>query len=144
MKKIQILFLVLLAFVACSKKDEVSPKDSFINSLTSSTWVTESVYNETDGDLTSLYSNFSIAFRKNQSGGYAGDYYVANGGHAFTSSFGKWNISDDLKTMTFDNGKQITTDLSNNKLKLDFMVSPKGGRINGLSGHFIFQLKKAQ
>lgn len=139
--KIQILFLALLASVACSKKDEVSPKDSFINSLTASTWVTESVYNETDGDLTSQYTSFSIVFRKNSSSGYNGDYYVANGSRAFSASFGKWKISDDLKTITFDNGKQLTVDLSGGKLKLDFVVSATGGRTTGLKGHFTFILK---
>ena len=139
--KIQILFLALFAFVACSKKDEVSPKDSFINSLTASTWVTESVYNETDGDLTSQYTAFSIVFKKNSGSNYNGDYYVANGSHAFSTSFGKWKISDDMKTMTFDNGKQITVDMSGGKLKLDFVVSANGGRTTGLKGHFTFVLK---
>lgn len=141
MKNIFSFLLLGMLCLACSKKNEVSPQDSFIRTLTASGWVTESVYNETDGDITSQYANFSLVFRQSSDSGYNGEYYVANGSHAFAASFGKWKISDDLKTLTFDNGRQFAVTLANGKLKLDFTVPAKNGRVQGLSGHFTFTLK---
>ncbi|HCW06017.1 MAG TPA: hypothetical protein DGG95_01485 [Cytophagales bacterium] len=131
------VFAVIL--LGCSKTNNVSPKENFLSSLTGHTWVTQSVYNETDGDLTSLYTNFSIVFTKGSSN-TGGNYSVVNGSRAFANSSGTWVVSDDLKTITLNGTQAMNVTLNGNLLKLDFMLPAKSGRLSGLTGHFIFLL----
>ena len=137
-----IILATALCVFACSKNSNVSPKESMISTITSSEWVAENVVNETDGDLTSLYKNFSVTFRKNSSSNFMGEYYVANGSYAFPNGYGQWTISEDLKTMTFNNGQSIAIALTNKKLTMDFIIAPSTGRVSGVAGHFTFTLKQ--
>src|SRR5690349_6195041 len=82
LKLVTILILVSAAFSQCSK-DDPSAKSRKISILTSDVWITESVINSADGDLTFQYTNFEIAFVKNGDAGFDGDYYLADGGTAF-------------------------------------------------------------
>jgi len=138
--KIQILTMALLSFFSCKKHSE-SPKESMLNTISTS-WVAESVMNEPDGNITFEYTDFTITFVKKSSNGFDGEYYINNGSYAFPEASGKWSLSDDLKTLHFDDTQDISIDYSNDRLKLDFTLTAQSGRTNGLTGHFIFVLKK--
>ena len=136
-------FFVLLMACSEDEKDEnVSERDKVVNQITESTWVAEDVDHGTDGNLTDQYADFTIAFTKTKSTNFIGEYFVANGSYAFPDTFGKWSLSDDLKTVLFDNGQELAVEFENERMILDFTVSPPGdGRTTGLSGHFTFTLK---
>jgi len=143
MKKILNLLAVALVFqFAACKDDELSAHDQIVSDLTSGPWVAESVDHSTDGDLLFQYEEFSMVFAKTASNSYDGEYYVANGGHAFPNAYGKWSLSDDLSAIIFDDGREHEFSFNDGRLTLDFVVPPPtGGRVEGLSGHFTFVLK---
>ncbi len=139
-------FLTLIAIVAlfqlsaCKDDNEVNAHDKNVNMLTASAWGDAVVMNSPDGDLSDQYDNFLIIFTKKSAGDFDGSFLVANGGYAFTESTGEWKFSEDLSKIIFDSGKEMDVELSSTNLKLDFTVAPIGGRIDGLSGHFTFDL----
>jgi hypothetical protein len=147
MKNIKLVsFLLMLAVAAACGDDEPGGTDERtkkINALTVSPWVTVSVEHDTDGDLTFQYEDFSISFSKDPAAGAEGDYVVTNGGNAFPVPFGKWSLSDDLKTLSFTSGQELSIEsLTDGSLILNFVVEPNaGGRIEGVSGEFTFTLK---
>jgi hypothetical protein len=132
--------VMLLQLTAC-KDDDPNAHDQMINTLTKAPWVAVSVDHATDGDLTFQYEDFSMVFTKAAANSYDGEFYIANGGYAFPDAFGKWSLSDDNKTIIFDNGRELEATFSGDQLTLDFVVPPPtGGRVEGLSGHFTFLL----
>ena len=121
--------------------DNVNPKSQDVQLITATPWSHALVTHSTDGDLSDQYENFVISFSKKSEDGYEGTYIISNGGHAFPENTGKWKFHDDLDRIVFDSGRQIQYDVSEDTLHLDFTVSAPGGRTNGLTGHFVFDLK---
>jgi len=141
--KITTMLFVLLQLSGCGDdSNEKSKRDVAIAKLTHSSWSHAQVTNTPDGDLSSQYENFVIAFSSNKSGGYDGTYIISNGGYAFSENAGKWKLSDTLDKITLDSGKEMEIQLEEEHLQLDFTVAaPGGGRAAGLSGHFVFELQ---
>jgi hypothetical protein len=142
MKKILTLTMLigLAQMFACD--DDVNPKSQDVQLITATPWSHASVINSTDGDLSDQYKNFAISFTNKPENGYEGTYIISNGGYAFPENTGKWKLHDDLENkIVFDSGRQIQFNVSNETLQLDFTVSVPGGRVDGLSGHFVFDLK---
>ena len=121
--------------------DNASPKSQDVQLITATPWSHASVMNSTDGDLSDQYKNFVISFTKKPENGFEGTYIISNGGYAFPENTGKWKFHDDLDRIVFDSGRQIQYDVDKETLHFDFTVSASGGRVDGLSGHFIFDLK---
>lgn len=142
MKKILTLTILTVMFhlVGCDD-DEANSKSQDLRLLTSATWSHAEVKHATDGDLSQQYENFAISFSKNADAGYDGTFIVSNGGYAFPENTGKWKFSDDLKQIIFDSGRELQYQVNENSLHLDFSVPVPGGRTNGLSGQFVFDLK---
>jgi hypothetical protein len=139
MKKILTLIALVVLFQLSACKDdtqEVSSHDQNVDMLTANPTVTHP-----DGDLSDQYENFVIIFTKKSAGGFDGDFLVANGGYAFPESLGSWKFNEDLTKIILDSGRELDVALSATHLNLDFIVTPEGGRIDGLSGHFTFDLQ---
>jgi hypothetical protein len=134
------ILLALIQFSACSDDNNGGSKSAKSTILTKEPWAHAQV-SHTDGDLSSQYTNFVIVFTKNASDGFDGTYVISNGGHAFTETSGKWKFSEDFSQILFDSGKEINIELTEDHLKLDFIAPPPGGKVAGLSGHFIFELQ---
>ena len=132
--------LILLLATACKDDDEPSAKDVKLNMLTVSPWAHAQV-THADGDLSSQYTEFVISFSKNSSNGYDGMYVISNGGYAFTEDGGHWKFNANLDQIILDSGKVMDFVLEENHLQLDFNVANPGGRIEGVSGHFVFDLQ---
>jgi hypothetical protein len=142
MKKILTLtMLMALAQMFACDDDNVNPKSQDVQLITATPWSHASVIHASDGDLSDQYENFAISFSKKSENGYEGTYIISNGGYAFPENTGLWKFHDDLDRIVFDSGRQIQYDVDENTLHLDFTVSAPGGRTNGLSGHFVFDLK---
>lgn len=143
-----IIKLTLLLFVlqlwACKDNDKEQEKETEseikTNMLTAATWGRAEV-THSDGDLSDQYVNFAIGFTRNGSDGFDGNFIISSGGHAFSEIAGKWKFSDDFNQIIFDSGKEIDIELSKELLTLDFTVPPSGGKVTGLSGHFVFKLR---
>ena len=131
---------MLVQLSAC---DEDGPSDTEVKAdmLTAQTWAHASVMHGTDGDLSDQYSDFAMTFSSNPADGFQGTYLVANGGHAFEDASGKWKFNDNLTMIILDSGREIEFQLNETHLTLDFIVPESGGRSNGLSGHFTFELQ---
>jgi hypothetical protein len=141
---LQLLFLVVMVQLIACKDDEPSTSDAKVEMLTAQTWGQPTVIHGTDGDLSDQYPDFAITFTNNPSAPFNGSYIVANGGHAFADATGKWKFNDDQTLIILGSGKEIAFELEATRLMLDFTVAESegsGGRSNGLSGHFTFELK---
>src|SRR5262245_26477126 len=116
------LFPILMAIVvmACDD-DDLAPRDQKINDLTSSSWVSPTV-THADGNLSDQYTDFVLVFNNNPSNGFEGSFIIANGGYAFAESSGKWKLSDDLTTIILDSGKELSAEVSEQSLRLEFTV----------------------
>ena len=124
---------------ACSD-DEVNSHDQKVKILTASYWGSPTV-THADGDLSDQYLDFVIVLNKNASDSFDGTYIIANGGYAFSETNGKWKLSDDLTKLVLDSGKEMSVEVSDQSLRLEFTVASTNGRIAGLSGNFVFELK---
>ena len=133
--------LVLFYLSACNDDNELSKKEQYIEMLTTTSWAHAVVTHGTDGDLSDQYADFIIAFSKTSSTGYDGTFIVSNGGYAFPENAGKWKFNDNLTTITLDSGRELEFELSKTNLMLDFTVAPSGGRVEGISGQFTFELQ---
>ena len=132
---------VLFQLSACKDKNELSQHDQNVSMITASNWGKPNVLNETDGDLSSQYADFLIVFNNKPANNFDGTFVIGNGLYAFPETSGKWNFNGDFTKIIFDSGREIDYKLSDGSLHLDLVVAPLGGRINGLSGHFTFDLK---
>ncbi|HEY0741855.1 MAG TPA: hypothetical protein VGD40_10345 [Chryseosolibacter sp.] len=137
---ITLAMLVVLVVIQCSKEKDPSPKEQKMHMLTDGAWMVDKVHNNADGDITSLYATFAIAFSKSPFGNFEGDYYVAAGGRAFPDVYGHWRFNEDLSRLILDNGREMEISLSDKILTLRFSLAPTGGRMDGLSGDFTFTL----
>ncbi|HMG92391.1 MAG TPA: hypothetical protein VK589_20175 [Chryseolinea sp.] len=143
MKNILTLTLLALMFqlAGCNSDDDANPKSQNAQLLTATPWSHAVVTHTTDGDLSDQYENFAISFIRKAENGYEGTFIISNGGYAFPENTGKWKFHDDnLGKIVFDSGRQIQYDVHAETLHLDFNVAAPGGRTNGLSGHFVFDL----
>jgi len=140
--KFTAIFILLAASFSQCSKDDPSAKSRKISILTSDVWITESVTNSADGDITFQYTDFAIAFVKDGEAGFDGEYYLTGGGIAFPELTGKWKFNKNLNQLILQNGREMDIVVSSNALELSFHIEPSGGRIRGLSGDFIFKLKK--
>jgi hypothetical protein len=129
---------MILFLGAC--KDEKSDVQVKTKMLTAASWGHAQV-SHSDGDLSGQYANFAIGFTKNGSEGFDGTFIIAGGGHAFSETAGKWKFNDNVDQIIFDSGKEIDIKLTADQLKLDFTVAAPGGKVAGLSGHFVFVLR---
>jgi hypothetical protein len=132
--------LFVLQLGAC-KDEKESGTDVKTKMLTAESWGNAQVTHTPDGDLSDQYTNFAIVFTSNASDGFDGTFVVSNGGYAFSENAGKWKFSNDLDQIIFDSGKVIDFQLDETHLELDFIVPTPGGRVSGISGHFIFDLQ---
>ena len=135
------MLIGLAQMFACD--DEVNPRSQDVQLITATPWSHASVINSTDGDLSDQYKNFVISFTNKAENGYEGTYVISNGGYAFPENTGKWKFHDELENkIVFESGRQIQYDVTKESFQLDFTVAPPpGGRVDGLSGHFVFDLK---
>lgn len=136
LKLIGLLFVLQLS--SCNDDGE-NKQEVMTNILTKSGWGHATV-THSDGDLSDQYSNFSMLFTKQPSSGFDGTYFISNGGYAFSETSGKWKFSKDLKQIILDSGKVMDIQLEKTHLQLDFTTASSGGRLTGLSGHFVFDL----
>lgn len=134
------ILLALIQFSACSDDDNGGSKNAKTTMLTKEPWAHAQV-SHTDGDLSSQYTNFVIVFTKNVSDGFDGTYVISNGRHAFTETSGKWKFNEDFSQIILDSGKEIDITLTEEQLTMDFIAPAPGGKVRGLSGHFIFELQ---
>lgn len=143
MKNFLTLFAIAFLFQlsACKDDNEISQHDQNVTMLTATNWGNPTVMNATDGDLSEQYADLIMVFTKKSTDGFDGTFVIGNGLYAFPETSGKWKFSNDLTKIVFDSGRELDYTLSENNLHLDFVVAPIGGRINGLSGHFTFDLK---
>jgi hypothetical protein len=139
MKRIIKLTIVLFALSLTACKDDPSATEVKTKMLTATTWGHAQV-THTDGDLSNQYANFAIAFTKSASDGFDGTFIISGGGYAFSETTGRWRFSDNVQQIIFDSGKQIDIELTKANLKLDFTVPLAGGKVKGVSGHFVFEL----
>lgn len=143
MKKFLTLIAIAALFQLSACKDdstEISAHEQNVNMISANAWAHPTVTHP-DGDLSDQYTNFLLVFTKKADGDFDGDFLIANDGYAFPENFGQWKFNDDLTKIVLDSGREIDYQLSQNSLHLDFIVAPTGGRINGLSGHFTFDLQ---
>jgi hypothetical protein len=142
---LKILFrIVMLAMIvqltACDDKS-ASEGDTKRTLLTTNSWGTP-VVTHADGNLTQDYADFTITFTSNAViSGFDGTYIISNGGHAFADPSGQWKLNEEQTLIVFDSGREIQFAVSEGLLKMDFTVTDSGGRLNGLNGHFVFELK---
>jgi hypothetical protein len=137
----RIVMLVIIAQLAACSDESASATDTKHALLTSNTWGTPTV-SHADGNLTQDYADFTITFTTNAViSGFDGTYIISNGGHAFTDPSGQWKFNEEQTLIVFDSGREIQFEVSEGLLKLDFTVADSGGRLNGLNGHFVFELK---
>jgi hypothetical protein len=141
MKNILIMMTALTFLLISCNDEETNTKLQDVKFLTGSTWSHADVQHATDGDLSGQYQNFAISFTKNSADGYEGTFIIANGGYAFSENTGKWKLNDELNKIIFDSGRELQYDVQQNTLHLEFTVEAPGGRVSGLSGQFIFDLK---
>ncbi len=135
------LVMILVQLIACDDNGSSSEPDTKKDLLTTSTWGTP-VVTHADGNLSADYSDFAITFTNNAViNGFDGTYIISNGGHAFEDPSGQWKLNEEQTMIIFDSGREIQFEVSEGHLKLDFTVTESGGRSNGLSGHFVFELK---
>ena len=125
--------------VSCND-DDANPKSQELRLLTASPWSHALVTHPTDGDLSDQYETFAISFSKNVEDGYDGTFIISNGGYAFPENTGKWRFNDSFDQIILDSGRELNYQLDESTLQLDFNVDAPGGRISGLSGHFVFDL----
>jgi len=135
------LLALVSLLVSCNNDDNVNPKSQEIVLIAATPWSHAEVVHATDGDLSDQYKNFAISFTKKAEDGYDGTFLISNGGYAFPENTGKWKFNDELNAIILDSGREIQYDVKEDALHLDFTVAAPGGRINGLSGHFVFDLK---
>jgi len=133
--------MVVVLLVAGCDDDDGNAKSQNMKFLTGATWSHAEVQHATDGDLSDQYENFAISFTSDGGDGFDGTFIIANGGYAFPENAGKWKLNDQLDRIIFDSGRQIQFDVVENSLHLEVNVDAPGGRTNGLSGHFVFDLK---
>lgn len=137
----RVLAVAMIAQLTACDDDSGSDANTRRTFLTTNTWGTP-VVTHADGNLSQDYADFAITFTRNAViSGYDGTYIVSNGGHAFEDPSGQWKLNDDETMIIFDSGREIQFEVSGDRLKLDFTVTESGGRTNGLSGHFVFELK---
>lgn len=143
MKKILTLltFVSMLSVISCKDDNEPSKQDVNTKMLTASPWGNAQVTHTPDGDLSDQYTDFAIVFTSNASNGFDGTFVVSNGGYAFSENAGKWKFNNDFTKIIFDSEKELTIELDEDHLQLDFVVPAPGGKVSGLSGHFVFTLQ---
>jgi hypothetical protein len=138
--KIAVL-LIIIHLTACQDNNEKSNREIKTDMLTAASWGNAHVTHTPDGDLSNQYTHFAMSFTSSGLNGFDGTYIIFNGGHAFTENTGKWKFSDDLSQIILDSGKEMDIQLNEVNLQLDFIVAPIGGRVGGVSGHFVFDLR---
>lgn len=132
--------LVVIQLGACGD-DKEGGMDAKTKMLTAVPWGNAQVTHSPDGDLSDQYTDFAIVFTGNASDGFDGTFLISNGGYAFSENAGKWKFSDDGDQIIFDSGKEMDIQLDADHLQLDFIVPAPGGKVAGLSGHFVFDLQ---
>jgi hypothetical protein len=132
--------LIVLQLPACKDDNEKSERDLKTDMLTTS-WGDAQVMHTPGGDLSGQYTNFMIVFTDNGSGDFDGTYIISYGGYAFSETTGKWKFNDALNQIILDSGKEMDMQLDENYLQLDFITASSGGKVKGLSGHFVFDLQ---
>jgi len=142
MKNILTLTILAVYFlVASCDDDDANAKSKELRLLTATPWSHAVVNHATDGDLSDQYETFAISFSKNVENGYDGTFIISNGGYAFPENTGRWKFDEQLDLIIFDSGREIQFQVNENTLHLELSVDNPGGRTNGLSGHFTFDLK---
>jgi hypothetical protein len=131
--------LIVLQLGACGD-DKEGGMDANTKMLTAAPWGDAQV-THADGDLSDQYTDFAIVFTSGASDGFDGTFLISNGGYAFSEDAGKWKFNDDFSQIIFDSEKVIDIQLDEDHLQLDFTAPASGGKVTGLSGHFVFDLQ---
>jgi hypothetical protein len=133
--------LVLIQLWSCGGDDnEKSEREMQVDVIAATPWGHAQVTHNPDGDLSDQYTNFMMVFTGEASDSFDGTYIISNGGFAFSENAGKWKFNDTLDKIILDSGKEMDIQLDETHLQLDF-VTPPGGKVVGLSGHFVFDLQ---
>lgn len=138
---LKLMAFAMVVLVSGCKDDAPSKQTVQTKLLTAAPWGHAQVTHTTDGDLSSQYTNFAMSFTRNPSNGFHGTFLISNGGFAFSEVSGQWKFSDDVTQIILDSGKTIDIQLDKEHLQLDFIVPPPGGKVTGVSGHFVFDLQ---
>ena len=133
--------LIILQLSSCSEDNGKSKREVKADMLTEAPWGHAQVTHSPDGDLSSQYTNFMIVFSVAKADGFDGNYIISNGGYAFSETIGKWKFNDALDQIILDSGKPMDIQLDADYLQLDFVTTSAGGKMIGLSGHFVFDLQ---
>ncbi|MCB0497270.1 MAG: hypothetical protein KDC79_14110 [Cyclobacteriaceae bacterium] len=121
---------------SCKKKAPEPDARTLQMQKLSASWKVNSVEND-DLDVTSQYSGFTLTVNDLK-------YTTTNGGNPWPSS-GTYDFKDaDLTILVRSDGTEIQIEeLTSSTLVLSFNYnSLTGGRTNGVTGNFIFSLKK--
>lgn len=143
MKSIIKITALLIAFqlTGCGDDNEKSKKEMMTDMLTKSSWGHALVTHTPDGDLSEQYTEFAILFTNSPTEGFEGNFAISNGGYAFSETAGRWRFNDDLDTIILDSDKEMDFELDETHLRLEFVTTTPGGKMAGLSGHFVFDLQ---
>jgi hypothetical protein len=134
-----LLILGLLATESCNKRvdDTKSPKDKTSELLLGAAWNIKTVV--ADGtDQTTVFNGMTLSFNSTS-------YTTTNGGALWPSN-GEWSYADESgKSLLRSDGLLVTiVDIADNSLSLG-LVSTKGsigGRVNSVSGNYVFTFEK--
>lgn len=164
MRKRFILFLMVISigtFFSCGNDDDNGPQktatelaiEKLAGEGTGRTWtVSNGGSVSRDGtSQTALFSNFEITFRSSSS---AGRTYSTSGSTGLFDPSGTWSIegesNDKLRLVGIQAASNMPINFSPNTpstnslndLRLDFTISaPVNGRVSGLIGYYVFDLK---
>lgn len=164
MRKFFILFSMVVStvtFFSCGNDDDDGPQktatelaiEKLAGEGTGLTWtVSNGGSVSRDGtSQTATFSNFEITFRSSSS---AGRNYSTTGSTGLFDPSGTWNIEGENNDILRLVGIQAASDIpinfspntpsanSMNDLRLDFTISaPVNGRVTGLVGYYVFDLK---
>lgn len=141
-----LLFIMLLIFSGCDKDaPELSDRDALIEALTGTWVVDETSYIQINGqDITDLLLGFEIAITSDLT-------YTTNSDELTLEEFpwptsGSFEISDDLRQFTRNDGLVITLTLSDDELSLDMEFeadeNTDSGRTEGVKGGWKCGLSK--
>ena len=130
-----LLFAALILFSSCEKNEPISDREVFIENLANTWEVDEESYIQINNqDITQLLLGFEIAIDKDLN-------YVTNVDELQFQEFpwgteGSFTLSEDLTTLTRNDGLVITIDIGEDGLSIDleFDAEDDSGRLAGISG----------
>ena len=131
------LFGVLHFLAGCKSDDGPSPEQVRLQELTG-TWILGTVTND-GNDVTDQFSGFRLTFEESS-------FSSENGGNAWPTagSYTLVLVNSTFDTILRNDNLEVSIDeITADELVLSFQISGvEGGRKDGVTGQFIFSLKK--